>query len=168
MIHCHLGHAGARNCLEFREALRHWTAPTQNVVYADTEGNIAYSFPGKVPIRAKGDGDVPVPGWTGEYEWTGYIPFEELPHLYNPPQGYIATANNRVVGDDYPYYLGSDYCTSDRARRIVEMIEARRDDGCGLHPADAVRPDRAHRPQRGAKPWAAWRSTTPNWSRSWP
>jgi penicillin amidase len=114
----------ARNCLEFREALRHWTAPVQNVVYADTEGNIAYSFPGKVPIRARGDGEVPVPGWTGEYEWTGYIPFDELPHLYNPPQGYVATANNRVVGGDYPYYLGNDHCTGNRARRIAELIEA--------------------------------------------
>ena len=116
---------GARNCLEFREALRHWTAPIQNTVYADTDGNIAYSFPGKVPIRAKGDGRLPVPGWTGEYEWAGYVPFEELPHLYNPSPGYIASANNRVVGDDYRYFLGYDYCLGDRAQRIVELIEAR-------------------------------------------
>jgi penicillin amidase len=114
----------ARNCLEFREALRHWTAPVQHTVYADTEGNIAYSFPGKVPIRAKGDGQVPVPGWTGEYEWTGYIPFEDLPHLYNPPQGYVATANNRVTDDDYPYYIGREHCSGYRAQRIVELIEA--------------------------------------------
>jgi penicillin amidase len=125
MIESIFGVARAKNCLEFREALRRWTSPTQNVVYADTEGNIGYSFPGKVPIRAKGDGEVPVPGWTGEYEWTGYIPYEELPHLYNPPQGYIATANNRVVDGDYPYYLGYDHCTSNRAQRIVELIEAR-------------------------------------------
>jgi penicillin amidase len=115
----------ARSCLEFRESLRHWASPTQNVVYADTEGNIAYSFPGKVPVRAKGDGKVPVPGWTGEYEWVGYIPFEELPHIYNPPVGYVATANNRVIGDDYPYELGLEYCSGARAERIVELIEAR-------------------------------------------
>jgi penicillin amidase len=115
----------ARNCLEFREALRHWTGPIQNVVYADTKGNIAYSYPGKVPIRAKGDGRVPVPGWTDEYEWLGYIPFEELPHLFNPPQGYVVTANNRVVGDDYAYHLGSEFALGDRAQRIVELIEAR-------------------------------------------
>jgi len=114
----------ARNCLELREALRHWTAPVQNTVYADTGGNIAYSFPGKVPIRAQGDGSLPVPGWTGEYEWTGYVPFEELPHLYNPPQGYIATANNRVVDDAYPYYLGREHSLGDRAQRIVELIRA--------------------------------------------
>ncbi|MGD9049393.1 MAG: penicillin acylase family protein [Anaerolineae bacterium] len=114
----------ARNCHEFREALRPWTSPTQNTVYADTEGNIGYSFPGKVPIRAKGTGRVPVPGWTDEYEWTGYLPFEELPHLYNPPQGYVATANNRVVDDDYPHELAYDHCMGDRAQRIVELIEA--------------------------------------------
>jgi penicillin amidase len=114
----------ARNCQEFREALRYWTAPIQNTVYADTEGNIAYSFPGKVPIRARGDGRVPVPGWTGEYEWTGYVPFDELPHLYNPPQGYVATANNRVVPEDYPYHIGIEHCMGDRAQRIVALIEA--------------------------------------------
>ncbi len=112
----------AGDCLEFREALRHWAVPIQNTVYADTQGNIGYSFPGKVPIRKKGDGRVPIPGWTDEYEWVGYIPYEELPHLINPPQGYIVTANNRVVGDDYPYFLGYDHVSSNRARRITEMI----------------------------------------------
>ena len=124
MIHALYGMFRARNCIEFREALRNWTAPVQSVVYADSEGNIAYSFPGKVPIRAQGDGQVPVPGWTDEYEWTGYIPFEALPHLYNPPQGYVAAANNRVVDDDYPYYIGREYSVGDRAQRIVELIEA--------------------------------------------
>ncbi len=114
----------ARSCLEFREALREWAGPVQNAVYADTDGNIGYSLPGNIPIRAKGDGRVPVPGWTGEYEWTGYIPFEELPHLYNPPQGYIATANNRVVEDDYPYFISTEYCIGDRAERIVELIRS--------------------------------------------
>ena len=114
----------ARDCLEFREALRPWAAPVLNVVYADTGGNIAYSYPGRVPMRAGGDGRVPVPGWTGEYEWTGYIPFEELPHLYNPPQGYVVSANNRVVGDEYPYELGREFTMGDRYQRIVELIEA--------------------------------------------
>ncbi len=116
----------ARTCLEFREALREWAGPVQNTVYADVDGNIGYSLPGNIPIRARGDGRVPVPGWTGEYEWTGYIPFDELPHLYNPPQGYIVTANNKVVGDDYPYFLSTEYCMADRAQRITELIESRR------------------------------------------
>jgi len=112
----------SKDCSSFREALRGWSVPSQNMVYADTQGNIGYSLPGKLPIRAKGDGRLPVSGWTGEYEWEGYVPFEELPHLYNPPQGYIATANNRVVGDDYPHWIGYDCCCGNRAERIVELI----------------------------------------------
>ena len=67
---------------------------------------------------------MPVPGWTGEYEWIGTIPFDELPHSYNPPQGYIVTANNRVVGDDYPHFISTEYCMGDRAQRITELIES--------------------------------------------
>ena len=115
----------ARDCTEFREGLRTWSAPNLNVVYADTGGNIAYSYPGQIPIRAAGDGSVPVPGWTGEYEWTGYIPFEELPHQYNPPHGYVASANNRVIGEDYPYNVGTEFAMGHRYQRIVELIEAR-------------------------------------------
>jgi penicillin amidase len=126
IIHALYAMNRAPDCLAFREALREWAGPVQNVVYADTDGNIGYSFPGLIPIRARGDGRVPAPGWTGEYEWTGYIPFEELPHAYNPPQGYVATANNRVVGDEYPHFLGRDFTLGDRAQRIVELIEAQR------------------------------------------
>lgn len=124
LVHALRGMNRARSCGELREALRDWAAPIQNTVYADTSGHIGYSFPGKVPIRAKGDGSVPVPGWTGDYEWLGYIPFEELPHLYDPPAGYIVTANNRVTGDDYPYFISHEYCNGDRAQRITELIEA--------------------------------------------
>jgi penicillin G amidase len=114
----------ADSCLSLREALREWASPVVNVVYADTQGNIGYSLPGRIPIRGKGDGSVPVPGWNGEYEWERYIPFDELPHLYNPPQGFIVTANNRIAGANYPYALGSDYVIADRARRISELILA--------------------------------------------
>ncbi|MGC9397222.1 MAG: penicillin acylase family protein [Anaerolineae bacterium] len=115
----------AHTCQGFREALRLWTSPVQNVVYADTEGNIAYSFPGKIPIRARGDGKTPSPGWTDDDEWTGYIPFAHLPHLENPPQGYIASANNQVVDDAYPYDLAVRPLSGNRAQRIVELIESR-------------------------------------------
>jgi penicillin amidase len=114
----------AASCEAFRDALRGWTCPTQNIVYADRQGNIGYSFPGNIPIRAKGNGMLPAPGWTGEYEWLGYIPYEELPHLFNPSPGYIASANNRVVDNGYPHWVSPDFCTSSRATRIVEMIEA--------------------------------------------
>ena len=113
----------APSCEAFREALRGWICPTQNVVYADRQGNIGYSYPGNIPIRAKGNGAVPVPGWTGEYEWIGYIPYDELPHMFNPAAGYIASANNHVVDDGYPYWISPDFCTSSCARRIVELIE---------------------------------------------
>ncbi len=115
----------AVDCASFRDALRLWSAPIQNMVYADTQGAIAYSLPGRIPIRAKGDGRLPVPGWSGDYEWTGYIPFDELPHMLNPSKGYIATANNRIVDDAYPHFLGYDYCVGDRAQRIVELLEDR-------------------------------------------
>ncbi len=114
----------ARDCREFRQALRYFDGPSQNTVYADIHGDIAYSLTGKIPVRTKGDGSVPSPGWTGEYEWAGYIPFEELPHLYNPPRGYVATANNRVHHPDFPHFIGRDFISSDRAGRIVEMLEA--------------------------------------------
>jgi penicillin amidase len=112
----------ANNCEEFHEALRDWSGPIQNTVYADTQGNIVYDLPGRIPRRAHGDGSVPVPGWTGEYEWTGYIPFEELPHFVNPPQGYVVTANNQVISSNYPYFLSRDYVSNDRAQRITELI----------------------------------------------
>ncbi len=114
----------ASNCVELREALRYWTSPTQNVVYADVDGNIGFTHAGKIPIRAKGDGKLPVPGWDGEHEWTGWIPFDELPTLYNPEEGFIVTANNPVVDERYPHNLGLDHATGDRAQRIREMIEA--------------------------------------------
>lgn len=115
----------AQNWEEFREALSYWDVPGQNFVYADVEGNIGYQMSGRVPIRAGGDGSVPVPGWTGEYEWVGYIPYDDLPRAFNPPEGYIVTANNAVVGPDYPYLLTVDWSdrTALRAQRIVELIE---------------------------------------------
>jgi penicillin amidase len=114
----------ARNWDDFRIALRDWDVPSQNFVYADVDGNIGYQMPGNVPIRQGGDGLLPVPGWTDDYEWTGYIPFDQLPHSFNPPQGYIATANNAVVGPDYPYLIALDWDSGYRAERIVELIEA--------------------------------------------
>lgn len=111
-------------CQELHAALRHWTFPSQNVVYADVEGNIAYTLPGKIPVRARGSGQVPAPGWTDEYDWLGYIPFDQLPHSLNPAQGFIATANNRVAPDDFPYYLGRDVLSPDRSMRIHQLIKS--------------------------------------------
>ena len=113
----------AANWDEFREGTRDFAAPAQNLIYADVQGNIGYQMPGNIPIRAKGDGSLPVPGWTDEYEWTDYIPFEEQPFSFNPPEGYIVTANNAVVEADYPYLIATVFAHGYRAQRIVDMIE---------------------------------------------
>ncbi len=114
----------AGNWDEFRHALSFFDVPSQNAIYADVDGNIGYQSPGKIPLRASGDGRLPVPGWTDEYEWTGYIPFDELPKSFNPPEGYIVTANNAVVSANYPYFITADWDYGFRARRIVDMIES--------------------------------------------
>ncbi|MEH1786213.1 penicillin acylase family protein [Nostoc sp.] len=111
----------AQNWQEFRTAASNYDVPAQNLVYADIDGNIGYQMPGKFPIRAQGDGRYPVPGWTDAYEWQGYIDFEKLPKSFNPPQGYIATANN-LVNREYPYLITRDWVYGYRAKRIVEMI----------------------------------------------
>ena len=115
----------AKNWPEFVAALRYYVAPSQNFVYADREGNIGYYAPGKIPIRREGHtGAFPVPG-TGEWDWRGWVPFEELPQVLNPKKGYIVTANNKPTGPDYPYNLGVDWAEPYRARRITELIEGR-------------------------------------------
>ena len=112
----------AQNWTDFTEALRNFHAPQQNIVYADTAGNIGMVAPARVPTRKNGDGLVPVPGWTGEYDWTGFIPFEALPHVYNPPSGQVVTANNKVVPDSYPYLLTTDWAEPYRAERITALL----------------------------------------------
>ncbi len=114
----------AQNWQEFRKAAENFTVPSQNLLYADVDGNIAYQMPGKIPIRMEGhDGMLPVPGWTGNYEWQGYIPFEELPFSLNPPEGYIVTANNAVVGTDYPYLISEGWARGYRAQAIIDLIK---------------------------------------------
>lgn len=114
----------AQNWDDFREGASQFVVPAQNLVYADVEGNIAYQMPGNIPFRAEGhDGTLPVPGWTGEYEWQGYIPFEEQPYTFNPSQGYIVTANNAVVDTAYPYPIATQWAYGYRAQRIVDMLE---------------------------------------------
>ena len=114
----------AQNWDEFRLAAQEFVVPAQNLLYADVDGNIGYQMPGNIPMRVDNhDGMLPVPGWMGEYEWQGYIPFEELPFAFNPPEGYIATANNAVVGPDYPYLITYQWSYGYRAQRIVDMLE---------------------------------------------
>lgn len=114
----------AQNWEDFREAARDFHVPAQNLLYADVEGNIGYQMPGDIPIRKNGDGTLPVPGWTDEFDWEGFIPFEEQPYAFNPEEGYIVTANNQVNPWNYPYLITKDWDYGYRAERIVDMIES--------------------------------------------
>jgi penicillin G amidase len=113
----------ASNWREFHQGLRFWGFPSQNVVYADVEGDIGYVMPGKVPLRRQGAGLFPVPGWNDEHEWMGWITHDELPFLHNPEEGKIVTANNRVVGASYPYLLTGEWLPDYRARRIHKLLD---------------------------------------------
>jgi penicillin amidase len=114
----------ARSWDEFRAAFSHMAAPGQNVVYADTEGHIGYQAMGRVPIRASGDGSLPVPGDDDSHDWTGYVPYDNLPSVFDPPSGIIATANARVTPKDYPYTLAIEWSAPYRVQRIYKLLGA--------------------------------------------
>ena len=116
----------AQNWEEFQRAFSQWDAPGQNVVYADVDGNIGYHATGKVPIRAAGDGSLPVSGADNAHEWTSYIPFEKLPSIYNPPSGIIATANGRITPDGYPNSISMEWEAPWRTARIYHVLESGR------------------------------------------
>ncbi|MEP7134431.1 MAG: penicillin acylase family protein [Chloroflexota bacterium] len=113
----------AQNWEDFRTAARNFHVPAQNLLYADVDGNIGYQTPGDIPIRKQGDGTLPVPGWNSEYEWAGYIPFDELPYAFNPESGFIATANNQSNPRDYSQLITKDWDYGQRAARIVDLIQ---------------------------------------------
>jgi penicillin amidase len=106
----------------FRAALENFVAPQQNIVFADAGGTIGFIAPGRIPIRKNGDGWLPVPGWTGAYDWTGFIPFSELPQATDPASGHFVSANNKIVPDRYPYFLSRDWDLPNRAERIEELL----------------------------------------------
>ncbi|MFE7116230.1 penicillin acylase family protein [Streptomyces sp. NPDC057654] len=118
----------------FRKAARDFQVPSQNLIYADTKGNIGYQAPGQIPVRGKGgsknDGRYPAPGWDPAYQWKGYIPQAELPWEKNPKSGYIVTANQAVVDKDkYPYPLTDDWGYGARSQRINDLIQSKIKDG---------------------------------------
>ncbi len=124
----------AQNWTEFRHAFSLLDAPGQNVVYADVDGNIGYQTTGRVPIRAAGDGSLPVNGADNGHEWTSYIPFEKLPKIYNPPSGIIATANARITPDNYPNSISMEWEAPWRTERIYHVLES----GRQFSPADML------------------------------
>ena len=124
----------ARNWDDFVTALSGFAGPPQNFVYADTDGHIGYYSAGRIPIRKTGDGSVPYDGATDEGDWIGFIPFQELPHAFDPPPGVIVTGNNRLVGRDYPYHLTHNWRVPYRARRMFDLLTSKR----GLTVADCL------------------------------
>ena len=116
----------AQNWDDFRKAFSQLDAPGQNVVYADVDGNIGYQTTGHIPIRAAGDGSLPVSGADDAHEWKSYIPFDKLPRIYNPSSGIIATANGRITPDNYPYSISAQWEAPWRTARIYHVLESGR------------------------------------------
>jgi len=131
----------AKNWTEFTGALRDFVVPSQNFVYADVEGHIGYYAPGRIPVRAGGDGSQPADGSSGAAEWTGWVPFDDLPHLYDPPDHIIVTANHRPAPADYRYNLGLEWTEPYRAQRIRDLLtgSARLQPSGGFTPDDFAR-----------------------------
>jgi penicillin G amidase len=125
----------AQNWAQFRNEMKRAWGPAQNTVYADVDGNIGYLVAARVPVRKKGRGEVPVPGDTDDYEWTGYIPFDQLPQALNPESGLIVTANARVVGPNYKPYLTDRWEEPYRTARIYDLLHDKRD----LRPEDMLK-----------------------------
>jgi penicillin G amidase len=114
----------ATDWASFLDGLKKVVGPPQNVVYADTSGTIGFIAAGRIPIRKSGDGWLPVPGWSGDYDWQGYIPFDQLPQGTNPASGHFISANNKIVPDSYPYFISRDWDLADRAERIEALLTA--------------------------------------------
>ena len=139
----------AANWQDFQESLRHHAAPSLSFVYADGSGNIGYALAGKIPLRNAVPTLLPLAGWEEQNEWRGYIPFENLPRLYNPPEGIVATANNRVADSSYPFYLSHFFEPPHRIRRIHQRLKEREKfsvnelgaiqlDHCSLHARELI------------------------------
>ncbi len=125
-----------KNADEFEAALSGWTDRVNNYPYADVNGEFGYALKGRIPIRQSVNGWGPVAGWAGEHEWQGYIPDSELPRSRNPETGWVVTCNQRVVGDDYPYFLTTTFGSDYRARRIISRIEEAKSHGRKIEVAD--------------------------------
>ena len=118
---------GVLTVAELDEAKRLWVDPDNNFIMADTSGNIGYLTRGQIPTRPMANAWLPVPGWTGEFEWQGTVPFEEMPRAHNPEQGFIATANQRIVAPDFAHHVSLDYAPPHRAARVnANLAEAQK------------------------------------------
>lgn len=136
----------ARTADEAEEALRPWTEPVNNFVYADVDGNFGYRYRGRIPIRPMANAWAAVPGWNGEHEWQGMIPFEDLPQSRNPSEGYVVTCNQGVTTADYPYYINTYFGADNRARRITDRLNDLPPGTATVAEMAAVHADRQSRP----------------------
>jgi penicillin amidase len=153
----------AKNWEDFDSALADWSVPAQNVTYADVEGNIGYIMAGKAPVRDKNLGLTPAPGWDGDHEWSGHIPHGDLPRLYNPPSGKIVTANNKMVGDDYPYFLGVEFLPGWRAARLEEMLRTK--DRYTIRDMEEMQLDTTSKFAQSLTPWIALLNSEDPWEK---
>lgn len=112
------------NINQLDKSMEDWVSPCQNFLFADVDDDIGYLMRGKMPTRKMENAWVPVPGWVDEFKWNGYIPFDQMPRKRNPIEGYIATANNRIVGKDFPFYVGLFFSSDHRINRIINSIES--------------------------------------------
>ena len=136
----------ARSADAAEEALREWTEPVNNFVYADVHGEFGYRYRGRIPKRHAANAWAPVPGWSGEHEWQGQIPFEEMPHARNPDAGFVVTCNNAPTTANYPHYINTFFAPDWRARRITARLGE-------IHPATATTADMASiHAERGSIP----------------
>ena len=119
----------AGNWDDFTAAMRAFVVPSQNFIYADVDGHIGYYAPGRIPLRARGDGSVPVDGWSGEFEWTGWVPLDRLPHAFDPPEHAIVTANHRAIPPEYPFSITVEWIEPFRGQRITDLIRSAADAG---------------------------------------
>ena len=116
------GFLTAKTIADVRESLRHVNIIMLNFVFADSNGNIGWHVSGKLPIRSKGNGTVPMMVLDSQDNWKSYVPFEQMPHLYNPAKGWIGTCNHLAIGRDYPYYYTSDAASTYRYRRLKNLL----------------------------------------------
>jgi len=131
----------AGNWDEFLAAAKDFQSPQQNIVYADTTGTIGFIAPARVPVRKNGDGRMPVPGWSGEFDWQGTIPFADLPMRVNPPAERVIVANNKIVPDSYPYFLTANWRAPYRARRIQDLLDASDRASTSIEGSQAIQQD---------------------------
>ena len=138
----------AKNADEAEEALREWTEPVNNFVYADVHGQFGYRYRGRIPVRSRANAWAPVPGWTGEHEWQGQIPFDEMPHARNPDAGFVVTCNNAPTTAAYPHYINTFFAPDWRARRITTRLGAIPDGTATPEDMAAIHADRESIPAR--------------------